>query len=554
MDENDDDLDDGKTTSPGRPDPGSFSPTDLKKDRPDPLQEVPYSPPLPSPQSNRLDPPDNENEPPSLSASASPKKLDIPAKTEPKILNETTKVSEVPKQNLKLDLKKNEVYVHDRMNEVLSPISQVSIAEYDFNEAAESSEKEKEALTLDITPINSTTSESPTKSVQNKNKFMSALSVKSNSPMAKSTTSGFSSRKPLPVPESTKTIASTSTGRLSYHRSLNSMISAVGTPKPNSSRKLKKSNSSEVSTSPKKSFIPKYGSPESKKSLSSDKVSPKKSFIPKYRSPDSKKGLSDDQMSYEEFNEHPKRGRSGELGATNSQEKKQYPTSISSASTDEYGSFSRQSTSYEDNETLSKNRSVDSPRRQLQFGDSESFDNATSNSPKVDFDVGSPKASTSVDGDSVDLTHSVAESQDSNWDRKMYSSARSVGDFSQSSAMRGAQELLRKNRQQRLAMAASRRQASEVAKKGTPTPTKEINQSPAQVNSDDESSLVSGSSVWTDNSVDRGSRRALILQMAKARMNKGKMRTDNVDSPKSIDTRSQQEKNTGVDFGPADLD
>jgi len=98
------------------------------------------------------------------------------------------------------------------------------------------------------------------------------------------------------------------------------------------------------------------------------------------------------------------------------------------------------------------------------------------------------------------------------------------GNNLKSSAMRSAKELLKKNRDKRLAAVR-------------PTAPMVIEAIPDDPNSDvvspriDEESLgseiasaVSGSSVWTDTSTgDRSSRRALILQMAKARMKTNKI-------------------------------
>ena len=59
-------------------------------------------------------------------------------------------------------------------------------------------------------------------------------------------------------------------------------------------------------------------------------------------------------------------------------------------------------------------------------------------------------------------------------------------------------------------------------------------------------SIVSGSSVWTDNTnPDRSSRRALILQMAKARMRNNKA-SSAVASPTSQDTSMYEEKKLEV--------
>ena len=108
---------------------------------------------------------------------------------------------------------------------------------------------------------------------------------------------------------------------------------------------------------------------------------------------------------------------------------------------------------------------------------------------------------------------------------------RSPSEFSQSSAMRGAQEMLRRNRQRRALDAARKRQ---VTMTNDETTTVEGSAFSPRGGSDTESawsgsemaaSEMSGtSSIWTDHTgnPDRSSRRALILQMAKARMRSNK--------------------------------
>lgn len=108
-------------------------------------------------------------------------------------------------------------------------------------------------------------------------------------------------------------------------------------------------------------------------------------------------------------------------------------------------------------------------------------------------------------------------------------------ELSQSSALRGAQELLRRNRQRRLEIARRARdlQRMEYAQHSMgaedesteptvdlPTPRSQETGGTWDSNSDFTTSQMSGegSSVWTDDNPDRSSRRALILQMAKARM------------------------------------
>jgi hypothetical protein len=112
-----------------------------------------------------------------------------------------------------------------------------------------------------------------------------------------------------------------------------------------------------------------------------------------------------------------------------------------------------------------------------------------------------------------------------------------------SSAMKGAQELLRRNRQRRAA--AAMQSTSSAANPNKPNPGGSAllpheaeegggraAQNLASPNTDSESGTTwesgsdfTGSSVWTDGSFanpDRSSRRALILQMAKARMKSNK--------------------------------
>ena len=95
-----------------------------------------------------------------------------------------------------------------------------------------------------------------------------------------------------------------------------------------------------------------------------------------------------------------------------------------------------------------------------------------------------------------------------------------------SSAMRGARELLKRNRQRRLELAARRSQdQSENAKsppssKDVMSPQSEVSGATWESGSEVTSVVSAASSAWTDNSgaPERSSRRALILQMAKARM------------------------------------
>jgi hypothetical protein len=135
-------------------------------------------------------------------------------------------------------------------------------------------------------------------------------------------------------------------------------------------------------------------------------------------------------------------------------------------------------------------------------------------------------------------------------------------DFSRTSAMKGAQELLRRNRQRRLDAARKRHDDEPEGPEDEDTVGDDLVLSPR---TDSESgatwesgsemtSVVSGSSVWTDNvsNPDRSSRRALILQMAKARMRSHK----SVTSPQSISEEPDEKKlEQGDDIDlTADLD
>ena len=117
-------------------------------------------------------------------------------------------------------------------------------------------------------------------------------------------------------------------------------------------------------------------------------------------------------------------------------------------------------------------------------------------------------------------------------------------DFSRTSAMKGAQELLKRNRQRRLE--ASRKRNDDEFSNGPDDEDVAVrpdSESGATWESGSEmTSVVSGSSVWTDNvsNPDRSSRRALILQMAKARMRNQK-------SPGS-QTEEEEKKFQGEDI------
>mmetsp|Transcript_69754 Transcript_69754/g.105394 ORF Transcript_69754/g.105394 Transcript_69754/m.105394 type:complete len:347 (+) Transcript_69754:3-1043(+) len=138
----------------------------------------------------------------------------------------------------------------------------------------------------------------------------------------------------------------------------------------------------------------------------------------------------------------------------------------------------------------------------------------------------------------------------------------------QSTALRGAQDILRKNRRRRVEMAMKQSRSD-----GEPNPTRaqhgsdDASESTWESGSEISGSMISGSSVWSEGSTgDRSSRRALILQMAKARM---KTTRDSVASPEKGDGPSAAppieeeeegeesdiplDNNTDIDF-PIELD
>lgn len=106
-------------------------------------------------------------------------------------------------------------------------------------------------------------------------------------------------------------------------------------------------------------------------------------------------------------------------------------------------------------------------------------------------------------------------------------------EYSQSSAMRGAQELLRRNRLKRLELAQKRKPPVRQPLEDEGAPDDEVLDVASPQSQDSASTWHTGvsettgseatgggSSIWTDgeNNPDRSSRRALILQMARARM------------------------------------
>mmetsp|Transcript_24225 Transcript_24225/g.55577 ORF Transcript_24225/g.55577 Transcript_24225/m.55577 type:complete len:524 (-) Transcript_24225:163-1734(-) len=130
----------------------------------------------------------------------------------------------------------------------------------------------------------------------------------------------------------------------------------------------------------------------------------------------------------------------------------------------------------------------------------------------------------------------------------------------QSQAMRGARELLKRNRQKRLEMVA--KQASpkdeEPAQPDMASPKSEVSGGTWESGSEVSESVVSAtSSAWTETSgaPERSSRRALILQMAKARMKSNKSSGGSTvgDTPRSeiMGTYSITEEEKKLD-GPID--
>jgi len=115
--------------------------------------------------------------------------------------------------------------------------------------------------------------------------------------------------------------------------------------------------------------------------------------------------------------------------------------------------------------------------------------------------------------------------------------------------MKGAQEMLRRNRQRRLQEAL--KLESDAPEDDEPSVEPPVASPDSEAggtweSSSEVTSIVSGSSVWTDNTnPDRSSRRALILQMAKARMRNNKA-SSAVASPTSQDTSMYEEKKLEV--------
>lgn len=120
-------------------------------------------------------------------------------------------------------------------------------------------------------------------------------------------------------------------------------------------------------------------------------------------------------------------------------------------------------------------------------------------------------------------------------------------EFSQSSAMKGAQALLRRNRERRIEMQQERqRQLEQPA--SWETPRSEV--SGGTWGSEVSSGGVSGaSSSWTEGSEseNKSSRRQLILQMAKARMKSHQTKLTQEDTTPTDDMTNDEEKKEATD-------
>jgi hypothetical protein len=189
-------------------------------------------------------------------------------------------------------------------------------------------------------------------------------------------------------------------------------------------------------------------------------------------------------------------------------------------------------------------------------------------SPDMSEDILSPDNSGDVD----DQMHGFNDNRQypTTFDRPPVSprSPHDSSEYSQSSAMRGAQDMLKRNRQRRLETARRLReehQQQNDAGEDEESTDKDlvVTESESGVTWDSGSevtSVVSGSSVWTDNSnnPDRSSRRALILQMAKARMksNKvpGEMGEDAIPEESYDDDNEEEKKNDVLPDNATEID
>jgi hypothetical protein len=189
-------------------------------------------------------------------------------------------------------------------------------------------------------------------------------------------------------------------------------------------------------------------------------------------------------------------------------------------------------------------------------------------SPDMSEDILSPDSS----GD-VDDQHEFIDNRKrypATFDRPPVSprSPQDGSEYSQSSAMRGAQDMLKRNRQRRLETARRLREdqhghhddAGEAGEEDDEFDDKDpvVTESESGVTWDSGSevtSVVSGSSVWTDNSnnPDRSSRRALILQMAKARM-KGNKEPEDAIPEESYDDDDEEKKNDVLPDSATEID
>lgn len=140
---------------------------------------------------------------------------------------------------------------------------------------------------------------------------------------------------------------------------------------------------------------------------------------------------------------------------------------------------------------------------------------------------------------------------------------------STSPAMRGAQEMLRRNRQRRSQETAKRKENRDGSKisispnnnEGAAADTPKSPESGTTWESESEVTSIGGSSTWTDdmNNPDRSSRRALILQMAKARMRNNNHQQQNGslnhnDSLTMIESREMEEEKKNDMGQPDEID
>ena len=140
---------------------------------------------------------------------------------------------------------------------------------------------------------------------------------------------------------------------------------------------------------------------------------------------------------------------------------------------------------------------------------------------------------------------------------------------STSPAMRGAQEMLRRNRQRRSLESAKRKESREGRKdtiipespddlvygRGAQTETPKSPESGTTWETGSDGTSIGGSSTWTDdNNPDRSSRRALILQMAKARMRNNQHQMSFDEGPTRAESREMEEEKKNDGGQPDDID